>query len=72
MMAQTENVGTYSTQVISVDGTTSTWTFILPSSQINVPAGETEDVGIIYAPSASGKMKFTSSNQFSWQGQSSG
>ncbi len=72
MMAQTENVGTYSTQVISVDGTTSTWTFILPSSQTTVPAGETEDVGIIYAPSGSSKMKFTSSNQFSWQGQSSG
>lgn len=72
LFAQTENVGTYSTQVISSDGTTSTWTFILPSSQTNVPAGETEDVGIIYAPSASGKMKFTSSNQFSWQGQSSG
>ena len=70
--AETSNVGTYSTQVVSSDGLTSTWTFPLPSSQLNVPTGETEENGIIYAPSASGKMKFTSSNQFSWQGQSSG
>lgn len=67
-----ENVGTYSTQVISADGLTSTWTFPLPSSQVKVPTGETEENDVIYAPSASGKMKFTSSNQFSWSGTSSG
>lgn len=70
--AQTTNDGTYSTQVISSDATTSTWTFILPSSQVTVPTGETEDNGIIYAPSGSSKMKFSSGNQFSWSGESSG
>lgn len=70
--AQTENEGDYSTQVISADGKTSTWTFITPSSQVNVPTSETEDNDIIYAPSGSSKMRFSSSNQFSWSGQSSG
>ncbi len=69
--AQTTNPGTYSTQVISADGKTSTWTFITPSSQVNAVDGK-KDNDIIYHPSASGKMKFTSSNQFSWSGQSSG
>lgn len=69
-LAQT---GTYSTRVISTDGTTSTWTFILPSSQVTIPANtETEDNDIIYAPSGSSQMKFSSSSQFSWKGQSSG
>jgi len=67
-----ETVGDYSTRVISADGTSSTWTFILPSSQVNIPAAGDDDNDIVFAPSASGKMKFTSSNQFSWQGQSSG
>ena len=67
-----ENVGTYSTQVISADGKTSTWTFILPGSQINVPAGETTDNDIIFAPSSAGKIKFTSSSQLSWSAVSSG
>lgn len=70
--AQTTNPGTYSTQVISADGKTSTWTFILPSSQVSVPTGETIDNDIVYAPSGSNKMKFSSSNQFSWSGKSSG
>lgn len=73
LFAQTTNTGNYSTQVISADGKTSTWTFIKPSSQVTVPANaETEDNGIIYVPSGGSKMKFSSSNQFSWQGQSSG
>lgn len=72
MMAQTTNEGDYSTQVISSDATTSTWTFILPSSQTNVPVAGAEDNGIIYEPSGNGNMKFTSSNQFSWKGASSG
>lgn len=70
--AQTTNTGDYSTQVISADGKTSTWTFILPSSQVTVPASGATDNGIIYEPSGSSKMKFSSSNQFSWQGESSG
>lgn len=67
-----ENVGTYSTQVISADGKTSTWTFIQPSSQVTVPNAETGDVDVIYVPSGSSKMKFSSGNAFSWSGTSSG
>ena len=70
--AQTTNTGTYSTQVISADGKTSTWTFIAPSSQVTVPNEETKDNDIIYVPSGSSKMKFSSSYQFSWSGKSSG
>jgi len=72
LMAQKETVGTYSTRVISTDATTSTWTFIAPSSQVTVPTAETEDNDIILVPSGSSKMKFSSSNQFSWAGQSDG
>ena len=72
VFAQTTNIGTYSTQDISADGSTSTWTFILPSSQVTIPATGATDNGIVYEPSGSSKMKFSSSNQFSWQGQSSG
>ena len=67
-----ENEGTYSTQVISADGTTSTWTFITPGSQVTVPNSETEDVDIIYVPGGSSKMKFSSSNGLSWSGNSNG
>ena len=72
VFAQTTNIGTYSTQDISADGSTSTWAFILPSSQVTIPATGATDNGIVYEPSGSSKMKFSSSNQFSWQGQSSG
>ncbi|MBR5677017.1 MAG: hypothetical protein IKX20_02650 [Paludibacteraceae bacterium] len=72
MAAETTNVGTYSTQVISSDGLTSTWTFITPSSQVTVPNEETADVDVIYIPSGGSKMKFSSSNAFSWQAESSG
>ena len=72
VFAQTTNIGTYSTQDISADGSTSTWTFILPSSQVTIPATGATHNGIVYEPSGSSKMKFSSSNQFSWQGQSSG
>ena len=72
MAAETTNVGTYSTQVISSDGLTSTWTFITPSSQVTVPNEETADVDVIYIPSGGSKMKFSSGNAFSWQAESSG
>ena len=69
-----ENVGTYSTQVISADGTTSTWTFITPGSQVTIPTSpaETEDNDIIFHPGGGSKMKFSSSNGFSWSGNSDG
>lgn len=69
-----ENVGTYSTQVISADRTTSTWTFITPGSQVTIPTSpaETEDNDIIFHPGGGSKMKFSSSNGFSWSGNSDG
>lgn len=67
-----ESVGNYSTRVISADGTSSTWTFILPSSQVSVPAAGATDNDIVFAPSSGSNMKFSSSNQFSWKGQSDG
>ena len=69
-----ENVGTYSTQVISADGTTSTWTFITPGSQVTIPTSpaETEDNDIIFHPGGGSKMKFSSSNGLSWSGNSDG
>lgn len=69
-----ENVGTYSTQVISADRTTSTWTFITPGSQVTIPTSpaETEDNDIIFHPGGGSKMKFSSSNGFSWLGNSDG
>ncbi|MEE0950841.1 MAG: InlB B-repeat-containing protein [Paludibacteraceae bacterium] len=69
-----ENVGTYSTQVISADGTTSTWTFITPSSQVTIPTSpaETTDNDIIFNPGGGSKMKFSSSNGLSWSGNSNG
>ncbi len=73
MWAKT-NVGDYSTQVISTDGTTSTWTFITPGSQVTIPTSpaETEDNDIIFHPGGGSKMKFSSSNGFSWSGNSDG
>ncbi len=69
-----ENVGTYSTQVISADGTTSTWTFITPGSQVTIPTSpaETEDNDIIFHPGGGSKMKFSSRNGLSWSGNSDG
>ena len=67
--AETVNTGTYSTQTISEDFTTSTWAFAKPSSNVNIPIGAKEN-DIIYEASSSGKVKVGSSN-LSWQGSSS-
>ena len=66
-----ENEGDYSTQVISADGKTSTWTFIQPGSQVTVPTAGATDNDVVYSPSGSSKQKFSSSNAFSWSGTSS-